>query len=308
MILFVSGRCDIPAFYSEWFFNRLKEQFVDVRNPFNDHQISRIPLTKENIDILLFCTKNPIPMLPHLDKIAFPYIFHITLTPYKQDIEKNVPDKTKIMDAIIELSARIGRNRIVVRYDPILLNETYTIAYHIKAFEKLCQRLEGHVSKIIISFVDMYKNTKANMKKMNMKELTHEDKIKLAKGIGKCAMQYSIQVQTCAEDIDLRDYQIQQGNCIDRLEIESYLGYALRVKGKGVRKECTCLPTVDIGDYNCCSHECLYCYANYDAIQIYKRMKTHNSKSSVLLGQIENDDHIVIREEKKLQQLQFRLL
>ena len=304
MILFVSGRCDIPAFYSSWFFNRIHAGFVDVRNPYNPHQISRIPLTRDNIDVILFCTKNPIPMLPRLHEIPFPYIFHITLTAYHHDIECQVPDKRKIIQAIKELSRHLGKKRVIVRYDPILLSKSYTIAYHIKAFERLCEQLNGYIEIIIISFVDMYKNTKNNMARMGMKEISDTDMQLIGKGFGEIAHRYGITVQTCAEAVDLSAYGIKKGQCINMEDISAAIGHSFDVpKGKGVRKEaCGCLPSVDIGDYNCCPHECLYCYANYDAKRIHERMLMHDENSSVLLGHIEEQDHITLREKRRIQQ------
>lgn len=300
MILFVSGRCDIPAFYSSWFYQRLKEGFVDVRNPFNDHQISRIILDEKHIDAILFCTKNPIPMMERLSEIKnIPYVFHITFTPYKEDIEQ-ITNKKDIIQAIIHLSKQIGKERVIVRYDPIILSKTYTLAYHKKAFEKLCSILSEYVDKIIISFVDMYKNTKENSYVMGLKEISEVDMRAVGQVLGDIGKRYHIQLQTCAEEVDLSDFGITKGLCINRSDIEKLIGHPLILDNKkGVRKSCNCLPTVDIGDYNCCAHSCLYCYANYDAKQIKERMLTHDPNSSVLLGQLSERDHICIREDKK---------
>lgn len=306
MILFVSGRCDIPAFYSKWFYNRLKEGFVDVRNPFNPHQISRIYLNEQNIDCILFCTKNPIPMMSRLDEIPFPYIFHVTFAPYHQDIECNITNKKAILKAIKELSYRLGKDRVIVRYDPILLTPKYTIEYHKKAFEKLCKELNGYVNHIIISFVDLYKNTKENQSTMQMLKLEEKEMIEIAKVLGPIAKQNDIRVTTCAENIDLRTYNIEKGLCVDRKELEKIVHHSLdHIKGKGVRAQCACMQTVDIGDYNCCAHGCKYCYANYNSSLIQDRMKLHDSNSSVLLGHIGKEDHIVIREEKRIRQISF---
>lgn len=304
MILFVSGRCDIPAFYSEWFFNRLHEGFVDVRNPFNPHQISRIYLNERNIDCILFCTKNPIPMLQRLDEIPFPYLFHVTLTPYHADIEEHVLSKKEILAAIQELAQRLGKRRVIVRYDPILLTPKYTIAYHQRAFEKLCKELEGYVERIIISFVDMYKNTNANQKRMQLQEMRHDDMQQIGEVLGSIAQRYHMQIQTCAEDVDLSRFSIRKGLCIDRLELEELLQHSLdHIQGKGVRNSCGCMPSVDIGDYNCCAHGCRYCYANYNETQIYERMQLHDPNSSILLGYVEDEDVITLREDKRIRQL-----
>ena len=304
MILFVSGRCDIPAYFSSWFFHRLQEGFVDVRNPYDAHQISRIILDQANIDAIIFCTKNPIPMLHRLSEISFPYIFHITLTPYHQDIEPHVLHKKEIIQAIQQLSKMIGKQRVIVRYDPILLNYKYTIAYHEKAFEKVCQQLSLYVDCIIISFVDMYKNTLENMKRMHLQPLGSEEMIEVGKRLGAIGKRYGIRIQTCAEVCDLSAYGIEQGLCIDKKAMEELVGYALPNK-KGVRPQCQCMETVDIGDYNCCFHGCLYCYANYDAKQVAHRIKLHDPKSSVLLGHITEKDNIVVRKDKSYRQIRL---
>lgn len=304
MILFVSGRCDIPAFYTPWFFQRLKEGYVDVRNPYDTHQISRIYLDKNNVDAILFCTKNPLPMLPRLDEIHFPFLFHVTLTPYHKDVERHVPDKTKIIEGIKQLSEKIGKDRVIVRYDPILLSEHYTITYHMKAFEKLCRELQGYIDHIIISFVDMYKNTQKHAYLMKLKKIELEDIHALGKSLGNIGKDYQIPIKTCAEAFDLSLYGIEKGLCVDKEKMEKLVGYSLR-NGKGVRKECGCMETVDIGDYNCCAHECLYCYANYDNKKIKDRVQLHDPNSSVLLGHIGEKDRITIRKDKNIQQLKF---
>lgn len=155
MILNVSGRTDIVAFYSKWFLNRLKEGYVDVRNPFNPNLVSRINF--EDVDLIMFCTKNPIPIIDKLDDIKIPYIFHVTITPYKNDIEPNLPSKSDIIEAVKKISTIIGIENVYVRYDPIFISVKYNIEYHIKAFTKLCSLLKGYVKTIIVSFIDNYK-------------------------------------------------------------------------------------------------------------------------------------------------------
>lgn len=302
MILFVSGRCDIPAYYSEWFFNRLQAGFVDVRNPYDQHQISRIMLNTQNVDALIFCTKNPIPIMKRLHEVPFPYLFHVTLTPYKEDIER-LPNKREILEATIQLAYKIGKKHIAIRYDPIFLSDIYTLDYHIRAFTKLAQQIEGHIDTVVISFIDMYKNTRRNMERMHMKEMGESDMHAIGKALGKIAERHHIRLQTCAEQIDLRAYGIVQGACIDRLPLENIVGHSLsHIQTKGVRNTCHCMATVDIGDYNCCAHGCLYCYANYQANEITLRMKQHDPQSSVLIGHVGKDDRIIERKEKVVRQ------
>lgn len=303
LILFVSGRCDIPAYYSEWFFNRLDAGFVDVRNPFNPHQISRIPLTEQNVDAFLFCTKNPLPLLSRLEEIPFPYMIHVTLTPYHSDIEPHVPNKQTVINAIKTISNRIGKDRIVIRYDPILLTKRYTIEYHIKAFEKLAKSIKHEVSTIIISFVDLYKNTKANTDQMGLIEMNEEAIKILAQGIGSIAKQYNLHVQTCAEEYNLDEFGIVKGACISKEIMEALLQRPYDPPNSKPARSCKCLPFVDIGDYNACANLCKYCYANYDEKQVRSRMKLHNPNSTILLGEVTENDVITIRKEKDHKQM-----
>ena len=201
MVLMVSGRCDIVAFYTKWFMNRYHIGYVDTRNPFNPKLVSRIYF--RDVDAILFCTKNPIPILPYLKEINIPILFHVTLTPYHTDIEPNVPDKNKIVNAIKEISKIIGIDNIYVRYDPVLLNDRYTIEYHQRAFHKMCQELSGYVKHIIISFVDEYKNVRHNFKYLKLRELTDDDYYKIGTSFSKSAKDNDMTVQTCFEDKNL---------------------------------------------------------------------------------------------------------
>lgn len=303
MILFVSGRCDIPAFYSEWFFNRIRAGFVDVRNPYDAHQLSRIHLTKSNIDACLFCTKNPSPMINRLDEISFPYLFHITLTPYHHDIEPHVPDKQQVIQAIITLSEKIGKERVVLRYDPVLINDRYTMEYHQKAFQKLIDQVAPYISTVIFSFVDIYKNTTQHAKELSLHPITKTEMIQCAKVFSKIVKPYGLTLQTCAETIDLSEYGIKNGACISKEIMEQLLHHPYDPPhGKAVRN-CNCLPTVDIGDYNACPHYCRYCYANYNEEAVKQRCLTHNPDASVLIGEITAEDHIKIRTEKQHRQI-----
>jgi len=139
MILSVSRRTDIPNYYSEWFYNRIREGFLYVRNPMNPHQISKISLSSDIVDCIVFWTKNPANMMPRLDELQnYKYYFQFTLTGYGKDIEPNIPNKRKdLIKTFQNLSERIGSEKVIWRYDPILLNEKYISEYHIKAFKEI---------------------------------------------------------------------------------------------------------------------------------------------------------------------------
>lgn len=291
MILNVSGRCDIVAFYTDWFLKRMEEGYVDVRNPFYPKQVSRIYF--EDVDGIVFCTKNPIPIVNRLEKIKKPMLFHVTLTPYKKDIEPNVPDKEKVIEAIKKISKIIGSENIYIRYDPILFNDNYPLSYHIKAFEKVCSLLDGYVKHIIISFVDDYKNVRNNGKELSLQDFTKEDYEEIGKNFSKSAKNHNMTVQTCFEKENLVEYGFLKRDCVDG-------NLAFRLTGKTEFKKwkargCNCIEMVDIGVYNCCPHFCKYCYANYDEKKVRDNIKMHDKNSSLLIGKLESDDIIKVR-------------
>lgn len=294
MILNVSGRCDIVAFYSEWFIERYKEGYVDVRNPFYPKLVSRINF--ENVDLILFCTKNPIPILNKLSYINKPILFHVTLTPYKKDIEPNIPPKGTIIEAIKKLSKIIGIDNLIVRYDPIFISDKYNIEYHIKAFNKLCFLLNGYVNKIIVSFIDDYKNVRKNQKILKIEQFTEKDYELIGKNFSRIAKENGMTVQTCFENRTLIEYGFIKGECLsDEL--------AYKLTGKKYKKwkarkgnNCSCVEMVDIGVYNSCKHFCKYCYANYDEEKVENNFCNHDKTSSLLIGKIEEND--IIKERK----------
>ena len=298
MILNVSGRTDIVAFYTPWFLKRIEEGYVDVRNPFYPKQISRVLINPKTIDAIIFCTKNPLPIIPYLDKLRdYPYVFEVTITPYGKDIEPFVPPKKDIIKGIIKISSKIGKDKIIIRYDPILLNDKYNILYHKRAFTKLLTLLDGCISKIIISFVDLKKNTLLHQKAEDIMVPNIEEIKELATIFGSLAKQHHIQIQTCAENYDLTSYGFSHESCISKEQIYNLTGKTKGFKKSTNRSYCNCLQSVDIGFYNSCAHFCKYCYANYDESQVKNNMKKHNPDSSLLIGGIEEDDIIKIREK-----------
>ena len=293
MILNISGRTDIVAFYSDWLINRLDEGFIDVRNPFNPKMVSRIMI--DDVDLLFFCTKNPIPILDKLKDIKKKIYFHVTLTSYKKDIEPNLPPKKDIIEAIKKLSKIIGKENLVIRYDPVFINDVYTLDYHVNAFEKLCELLDGYVEKVLISFIDNYKNVRNNYKTLNYKQFTEHDYEVIGRSFSQSAKKHNMVVHTCAEVRNLTEYGFIKDECLSK-------ELAFKLTGKTYKKwkarknvPCECVEMVDIGVYNSCKHFCKYCYANYDEKQVNDNYNKHNPKSSLLIGELKDDDVIKIR-------------
>jgi len=304
MIISASRRTDIPAFYSEWFYNRLKDGFVYVKNPMNHRQISKISLKPDVVDCIVFWTKNPKKMIPDIkiiDNLGIAYYFQFTLNSYDQEIETNVPLKTGLIDTFINLSERIGKNRVIWRYDPILLTEKVTIDYHIKYFKYLASKLHKYTNKCIISFVDFYKKCQRNLKPINPIEFNDQIKLQLAESLQAIALKYDLILETCSEDIELSSIGITHGKCIDDELIQGLCRGKIKIgKDKNQREACGCVTSIDIGAYNTCEHGCLYCYANYNQDIVLKNIEKHNPTSPLLFGKVGPHDKVSERKVKKL--------
>jgi len=298
MIISASRRTDIPSYYSEWFFNRIKEKFVYVRNPFNTRQIKVISLDPELTDCIVFWSKNPKPMIDKLDFLKdYKYYFQFTLTPYESDVEARLPLKTEIIETFKKLSDIIGPQKVIWRYDPILISNKYNTAYHIDKFEKLAGVLKGYTEKVIISFMDFYKKITENIKLLGITEISTEEKNIIAQDFSEIARNNHFSIDTCAEDIDLSEYGITHARCIDDRLISKITGNNLLVeKDKNQRLECGCVKSIDIGEYNSCSNGCVYCYANHNSNIVEKNIKKHIPLSPLLIGDICPDD--IVKERK----------
>lgn len=303
MILSVSRRTDIPNYYSEWFINRIKEGFLYVRNPMNIHQVSKIALSPNIIDCIVFWTKNPKAMINKLDELSeYKFYFQFTLTGYGTDIEKRVPHKkNEVIPIFKELSEKIGSKKVVWRYDPILFNEIYTEEYHINAFSQIAEELKGYTHRCVISFVDYYAKNKTGMEKLKLEEKDEKRLINFSAKIQEIASANGIEVFSCAEKIDLSGCGIKHGSCIDKSIIEEIIGCKIDVsKDKNQRGECGCVESVDVGIYNTCLNGCKYCYANNSEKMVCNNVKKCDVNSPLLCGNIEDADKITERKMKSL--------
>ena len=305
MVLFISGRTDILTYYSNWLIKRIRAGYVDTRNPYNPNLVSRINFS--NVDIVVFCTKNPHPFIKYLDEAQkllnnVPFIFHVTMTPYNDDIEPIIGKiKKDVIEDIKYLSTRYGKDRIFVRYDPIFKSKRYTIDYHIKAFNKLVTSLNGYVGNIVISFIDLYKNVLHNKRILKLEEINDDDLNKLASEFGKIAKENNINIFTCGEKMKFLEYGFIKGACLSKsyaINLMNELGKSVKFKKQSNRKNsyCECVEMVDIGAYNCCLSKCKYCYANFVEKNVNCNYLLHDEDSSLLIGHLNEDD--VIKERK----------
>ena len=292
LIINTGQRTDIPAFYSEWFANRLKEGFVCVRNPYYQNQVSRYRLDPSVVDCIGFCTKNPEPMFKYMDLLKdYGQYWFVTITPYGRDIEPNVKDKHQLLDDFKRLSDTVGINAIGWRYDPVFISEKYSVDYHLRAFEEMATILDGYTKTAVISFIDLYPKVKRNFPEA--REVTPEKRLLLGKAFIKIATAHGMVLKPCAEGDELAVFGADCGGCMKVEDYEKAVNKRLNVpKRKGARQSCACYLSCDIGAYNTCRHFCRYCYANAETEKVLYKSSQHDPKSPFLIGNYEKDDII----------------
>ncbi|MGX8680456.1 MAG: DUF1848 domain-containing protein [bacterium] len=292
MIINTGNRTDLPAFYSDWFYNRIKAGFVDARSPYASKRVYRYRLDPEVVDVLVFCTKNPQPMLSRLHLLKdFETLWYVTITPYGHDLERHLPNKNQIIRALIELAAYFP-HRVIWRYDPIILDGRYDRAYHLDIFEKMCAKLAGSVDICVISFLDLYSKTIRNYPQAQ--EISPEDQRAIAAAFVEIGARYGIAIYSCLEDEHLQNYGVHVEGCMSQRVIEQALSHQLDVpKTPPARKGCSCLLGHDIGAYDSCLHGCVYCYATTSEARAMRNYQRHDPSSSLLIGHLHEDDEIV---------------
>ncbi len=305
MIIQTGMRTDIPAFYSEWFLNRIKEGYVMVRNPYNENQVTRYELNPEVVDLIGFCSKNPAPMIPHMDLLReYGQYWFVTITPYGKEIEPNVPAWEKVVEDFKRLSEIVGIDSMGWRYDPIFLSDTYTVQRHLKDFEAMAAGLSGYTKTCVISFIDLYSKVARNFPEV--RKVPKNERIEMGKAMIHIANKYGMTVKPCAEGNELAAYGADCSGCMTVETYEKAIHCRLNApKKSGARRECACYLTSDIGSYNTCGHLCRYCYANYSEQLVKQNRKMHDVNSPFLIGGSRPDDvvHQAKQESWKNEQL-----
>ena len=314
VIISASRSTDIPAFYPEWFMNRLKQGYAKWINPFN-----RQPqyVSFEKTRVIVFWTKDAKPILKYLkeiDKRKINYYFQFTLNDYEnENLEPNLPKIEKRIDTFKKLSNKIGKEKVIWRFDPLILTNKITINNLLDKIHKVGEKIHKYTEKLVISFADIgvYKKVKSNLKKYGIKykEFNEDSMKKIAKGIQDINSDWKLKICTCAETVDFSEYDIQHNKCIDdelmiRIfngdkDLMNFLGVNTEVgnlfpsdiierrkndlKDKGQRKNCGCIVSKDIGQYNTCKHLCIYCYANFSRDIVNRNFKKHNPKCESII-------------------------
>jgi hypothetical protein len=285
VIVSASRRTDIPAFYSAWFLKRLEEGFALVRNPLNPLQVRRVALSPGELDGIVFWTKNPGPLLPLLDRLeGCHYYFQFTLNAYEGDVEPGLPRKGELTGTFKALAEKIGPHRLIWRYDPILVNEKYTLPWHIEKFGETARALKGCAERVTISFIDFYAKTARNTRGLNIRETEEAEKNAMAGELARIAGENDLSISACAEETDFSPYGIGRAKCVDDKLLERISGRPLNLKkDKSQRPACGCVSSVDIGAYNTCRHGCRYCYANHSDTAVLKNTQNHRPLSPLLV-------------------------
>lgn len=298
MIINTGCRTDIPAFYSKWLINRIKEGYVMVRNPYNPKQVTKYSLSPDVVDCLAFCTKNPEPILKYLNELdIYRQYWFVTITPYGKDIEPNVAKKEKVIESFKKLSKHVGINSIGWRYDPIFLNDEFTVSKHIECFKKFAKELKGYTKDCTISFLDLYEKVKRNAPLL--KPPSKEEQIEIAKAFVKIGKENDMIIHGCLEGIFLSEYGVDCSGCMSQSIVEKSIGESLKPpKRKNIREGCDCLMGNDIGTYDSCGHLCKYCYANTNERLVKENIKKHIETSPFLIGKEEREDKVTNAKQK----------
>ena len=308
MIINTGNRTDIPAYFSDWFYNRIREGYVLARNPYYPQQVTRLTLSPEVVDCLCFCTKNPEPMLARLHELdGYGQFWFVTITPYGKDIEPGVPDKKLVMASFQQLSRKVGKHAIGWRYDPIFLSEKYSLEFHLRAFEEMARELCGYTEQCVISFIDLYEKTKKNFP--GVRAVNRADQEWIAQTFVEIGAKFGMQIYTCLEGTHLARFGVDTSGCMTQKIIEKAIGENLEIPKNlsAVREGCNCLLGNDIGMYNTCSQGCLYCYANYDMDTVRQNCKLHDPKSPLLIGHLRDEDVVKEARQKSYIDGQLRL-
>jgi hypothetical protein len=301
MIISASRRTDIPAFYTRWFINRIRAGFCDVPNPFNRQQVSRISLRPEDVDVIVFWTRNPRPLFPYLgelDERGYRYYFQYTVLGYPAAIDVSGPPLQASLITFGELAQRVGTQRVIWRYDPIVLSEATPPAYHRAAYARLAQSLAGFTERAVISLMDDYPKIRGRLQVIarqgvRLLPLLPDDAGiekalpdwlgELLRELAAIARSNQMEIVSCAEDLDLHPFGIRPGKCVDDEYIRQAFGLEVsHTKDPGQRKACGCVVSKDIGMYDSCLFGCQYCYATTSFERARANYLRHDPEASVL--------------------------
>lgn len=294
MILNVGLRTDIVHHYTDWLFNRFEAGIVYARNPLFLYRVNTYELTPDKIDAVVFCSKNYAPALDRLPRITdrFRTYFYDTITPYGRDLEPMSPPLNDRISILKELSAIVGKQRLVWRYDPVLINKTYTVKRHFETFEYLVSRIRPYVARCVFSFVEMF--IKISQRISDVVTLGREEKHTIAAGLAKIAQKYGLPLQICCAEAGYTEYGIRQDGCLTLSALGEANGCKFRqIKHLGNKAGCKCIVSRDVGWYDSCPSECKYCNANRGMESVKDNVAKHDPDSPLLIGHVHEGDKLL---------------
>jgi hypothetical protein len=296
MIISASRRTDIPAFYAQWFINRVRAGYCTVPNPFNPRQVAHVPLGPEDVDVFVFWTRNPRPLFPYLaelDQRGYRYYFQYTLLDNPSTMDTHTPPLDVSLRTFCELAEQVGADKLIWRYDPIVLTTAIGATFHTQTYARIARALQGHTYRSVISFVDVYRKAQARLRDMaqeGYKLAAYDGRPskrfdELLRSLVQTATDCDMEIVSCAETIDLRKYGVRPGKCVDDDFISLVFGLTVTAKkDRSQRKPCGCVISNDIGMYDSCLFGCQYCYATSSFERARGNQATHDPHSPSLLG------------------------
>lgn len=307
VIIHTGLRTDIPAFYSTWFLNRLRDGYVMVRNPYDVSSVTRYDLSPRLVDLIIFCTKNPAPMLPAMDVLKrYSQYWFVTITPYGREIEPNVPPKERVLKDFQRLSQIVGVDAVAWRYDPIFISGSYSMEQHLAEFETMAKMLCGYTKTCVISFIDLYQKVRRNFPEV--REVMQQERIQIGKAFVQIGKKYGMTIKSCAEGDALKPYGVDCDGCMTLKTFERTLHKQFCIPHyEAGRSACTCYLSCDIGQYDTCGHFCRYCYANSSEAAVHRNISQHDPKSAFLIGNSQSGDRIQPARQESWLDLQLNL-
>ena len=297
MIISASYKTDIPAFYGEWFMNRLQTGYCKMVNPYG-RQIYTVDLSPDAVDGFVFWTKNIGPFLKYLPEIrrrGYPFIVQHSINGYPRELEFRVIDYIHTVEHMKKLAGDYGPEVAIWRYDPIIITSLTPVNWHLRNFETLAKSLEGMTNEVVISFGQVYKKTRRNMewaaREFGFRWSEHEamawyEVRKLAAQLAQLASAHGMQLRVCSQRALLVPGLVEEARCVDADRLERVSGNAIlgKTRQKGNRKECGCFASRDIGEYDTCPHGCVYCYAVQNRDLALRRYRAHDPASEFLFA------------------------
>jgi len=313
MIISASRRTDIPAFYAEWFMNRIRAGYCTVPNPFNRNQVSYVSLKPSEIEVIVFWTRNPRPLFAHLaelDQLGYRYYFQFTVMANPRELDPKSPPLAAAVKTFKQLAELVTPARVIWRYDPMVFSNVTNAAFHQTTYSQIAQELQGYTTRSVISIVDDYKKARKRMQDLTRQGINVQTESQfwqsdgevdaLLRNMAEIATAHDMEIVSCAEELDLESCGIRPGKCVDDGVIKQIFGLEVGLKKDPSQREaCGCVVSKDIGMYDSCLFGCQYCYATTSFDLAKRNHEAHDPLSPSIVGWYEVEPKTT---DKKLNQ------